>query len=914
MWPWQRTQRADHPRADHPTGSVTAEVLSRSVVARRPEWTALPPIQRAIDTLRPVAPQQEFRDSLVSWRNPSFLAPLGHLVSAHAPAGVIHRLIEPAAPPSDHPTTPPLTLATAPPRPPRASLVQRILAAFSPSPPPTLPPSPADPHPPPNSPHQDAQNHNPAPNSPLGYPVDRNSAPNSGLEGAQNRDSAPNSARQGRAVVQRSGGAALSLTQAPAPVLSVLELPVVAGQSVVAEPAVAEGSAQTAEGHEQHAARDELPSRSDLLPPGDSAGGKVPTLGAGPALPFVARTVVDRAASEAAEVSGQERPAVGPVAEISGGPGPQAPLAPLVARDAVADAVSPSVSRPADVLLPPDASVPLGAGDVSEVPTLGAGPAPPIVARTVVEGGVSESAEVSGQQKPAAGPVAEISGGPAPQAPVVVQDAVTDAVSLPASMPAIGLPPLAAPPPLGGGEVDAAPTLGAGPALPTVARSVADDAAPGNPMVARVEVPPGVPAPPGSAGGAGTSRRLGLGPPLAPDAVTAQRSRAVPPGSAISPGSAMSSGSATSLPQPPWVAVPQFHVRSVGGSQIEGAEVVEGTVQSPPFASAKIAPPLSESGSVAVPDDAVTSPERPLPVLRVHDAAVSPADQSSADQLGRPADTSPLTTTTEAASFDAAVSAPPVVARLVGDRALPLLTVPSPTHGPTGRGWAPEQSGGAVTSGGAPSVQLTPVESPIRSGGHDHGTGHADEQLTPIGVTSAALGAPLRAAGYPHATPVTLMPVERSAQLTPVGHAVQRSAQLTAPGQLPTVVQAAPRHAQVAPMAPVVHAVPPEPASAQIVQREAIVTPDVALAPDVAPAPSVQPVPSVEPVPDVAPEAGAELPGVPGQASAAGAGGVPAAGSPEEMAKKLFDPLLRRLKTELRLDRERRGTLTDLRH
>jgi hypothetical protein len=29
--------------------------------------------------------------------------------------------------------------------------------------------------------------------------------------------------------------------------------------------------------------------------------------------------------------------------------------------------------------------------------------------------------------------------------------------------------------------------------------------------------------------------------------------------------------------------------------------------------------------------------------------------------------------------------------------------------------------------------------------------------------------------------------------------------------------------------------------------------------------------------------------------------------------KKLFDPLLRRLKTELWLDRERRGRLTDLR-
>jgi hypothetical protein len=49
----------------------------------------------------------------------------------------------------------------------------------------------------------------------------------------------------------------------------------------------------------------------------------------------------------------------------------------------------------------------------------------------------------------------------------------------------------------------------------------------------------------------------------------------------------------------------------------------------------------------------------------------------------------------------------------------------------------------------------------------------------------------------------------------------------------------------------------------------------------------------------------------PGGAAAGAAGG---AANPEELVKKLYDPLLRRLKTELRLDRERRGMLTDLRH
>src|SRR5439155_24905020 len=52
-------------------------------------------------------------------------------------------------------------------------------------------------------------------------------------------------------------------------------------------------------------------------------------------------------------------------------------------------------------------------------------------------------------------------------------------------------------------------------------------------------------------------------------------------------------------------------------------------------------------------------------------------------------------------------------------------------------------------------------------------------------------------------------------------------------------------------------------------------------------------------------------PGAGGAPAAAAAGG---AGEPEELLKKLFDPLLRRLKAELRVDRERHGVLTDLRH
>ncbi|MEV0679701.1 hypothetical protein AB0I60_24560 [Actinosynnema sp. NPDC050436] len=50
-------------------------------------------------------------------------------------------------------------------------------------------------------------------------------------------------------------------------------------------------------------------------------------------------------------------------------------------------------------------------------------------------------------------------------------------------------------------------------------------------------------------------------------------------------------------------------------------------------------------------------------------------------------------------------------------------------------------------------------------------------------------------------------------------------------------------------------------------------------------------------------------PGV-GAVGAVGGGGA----EPEELLKKLYEPLLRRLKAELWLDRERRGALTDRWH
>lgn len=50
------------------------------------------------------------------------------------------------------------------------------------------------------------------------------------------------------------------------------------------------------------------------------------------------------------------------------------------------------------------------------------------------------------------------------------------------------------------------------------------------------------------------------------------------------------------------------------------------------------------------------------------------------------------------------------------------------------------------------------------------------------------------------------------------------------------------------------------------------------------------------------------------ETAAPAAPSAPTTPAPEDLLAKLYDPLLRRLRTELRVERDRRGTLTDLRH
>jgi pyruvate/2-oxoglutarate dehydrogenase complex dihydrolipoamide acyltransferase (E2) component len=68
--------------------------------------------------------------------------------------------------------------------------------------------------------------------------------------------------------------------------------------------------------------------------------------------------------------------------------------------------------------------------------------------------------------------------------------------------------------------------------------------------------------------------------------------------------------------------------------------------------------------------------------------------------------------------------------------------------------------------------------------------------------------------------------------------------------------------------------------------------------------------PAAEP-PAAAPAAAEAAPAAP---AAPDPGALPKGGDPEELVNQLYGPLVRRLRTELRLDRERRGLLTDRWH
>jgi len=189
------------------------------------------------------------------------------------------------------------------------------------------------------------------------------------------------------------------------------------------------------------------------------------------------------------------------------------------------------------------------------------------------------------------------------------------------------------------------------------------------------------------------------------------------------------------------------------------------------------------------------------------------------------------------------------------------------------------------------SVQRAHAE-PLLTGdapARDHAAGSI-EQLTLAGATNLAAGAAggvtLRPGGYlngPAPVPVQGMPSVRH----PAAAVQAAPLETVSPRIMPTEGAAA--------AGTPAQDVPPEAGTAVASEPSDLGPPESASA-----------------VPPAGAPAGPGAQAGPG--APAGLGAPAAAGSPDELVKKLFDPLLRRLKNELRLDRERRGVLTDLRH
>ncbi len=95
FWPravWEAHAAQGHPSADSTTRTRSA-----------PGWPTLPSIQRVISPVTPTAGRAEFEASLGTRRNPSFLAPLAHIIDPGGPSGRIGGLVNSAPPePAGH--------------------------------------------------------------------------------------------------------------------------------------------------------------------------------------------------------------------------------------------------------------------------------------------------------------------------------------------------------------------------------------------------------------------------------------------------------------------------------------------------------------------------------------------------------------------------------------------------------------------------------------------------------------------------------------------------------------------------------------------------------------------------------------------------------------------------------------------
>ncbi|HET9650151.1 MAG TPA: hypothetical protein VFP34_18240, partial [Microlunatus sp.] len=139
-WPWERgpwARRAETTESPS-TGSAglsTAPAPAPAGPDHGPqEWRSLPPVQRSLADAAPsVAPPDSFRDSLVTHHNPSFLAPLGHLVDPEGPSGVVGGLASSGRPITYDSGVELRVPDHAPAKPPAPATVQRSAATLQPT-------------------------------------------------------------------------------------------------------------------------------------------------------------------------------------------------------------------------------------------------------------------------------------------------------------------------------------------------------------------------------------------------------------------------------------------------------------------------------------------------------------------------------------------------------------------------------------------------------------------------------------------------------------------------------------------------------------------------------------------------------------------------------------------------------------
>ncbi|MDX8034347.1 hypothetical protein SK803_29370 [Lentzea sp. BCCO 10_0856] len=777
----------------------------------RADWRTLPPLQRIVTAHPLINPVSAFSSRLASWQNPSFLAPLAHVVGPAEPSGSIADVAAPApesygwkselgrAPAADGPVV--ARIAEAPPVV-SAGSVGSVVSRSVVEPEPDLAPLEAPVAPPASAPanapdvvpasgpalvqrsvSEDLPLPAPAPATRprrlgLGEPISpvlQRTAETAALTGPAGPDTSqpsgpaqpastgdavdsPSAPIAGFADHQRSTDASREVAQQAAPPMAqrAIELPVPTAHTAdVRQSNIVDSSAVAAD-HVSGVHQGGSPTIREASPPTVQR-----LVGATPSLPVVAR-LEDSAAPETSAVASSGDGQLG---------------------------ADPSTTMPTDPpRADPGTAVPSGqvGTDVSAAPPTKPDTSGPVTQRLV---GNEPTLPVVGRADSAAPSAGRESAAPSPLA------AAGSDFTEPVAQRLVG------------GE----------PSLPVVAPSAArESAAPGPRAAAGADFTEPV-----------VQRLVGGEPSLPVVAPSAARESAAPSPSAAAgadiaePVAQRLVGSEPSLPvigRTESADIPSTPQESAGPLAVSRADFVEPVAQR------------------------VVGGEPSLPVIARTDSATAASTPQVATALSQPAPDLPSATTL---TLTRAHFTEPVAQRLVGS-APPIIQRTADVDSPTHRESPPNR---ASTQTGEPAViqrtDTTPQALRASSGSQAPGP------LAP-GVLTLAHPA-----------------------------ALQRTTAHSA-AALPT--PALPTPAQPAAALPVVTLPTPDPA------------PVLLRTPDPAPSP-----PPAEPVQRTAEVQRAEAPQP--QASAQ---------NPEELLRKLYDPLLRRLKADLWLDRERRGALTDL--